>query len=144
MKIVLIVLLVVFLAIIFLLIIPRLVMAFKAWRMKGKDAPIPHKASRKRIRAGKKTVLYFYTPSCGACRVQEPIIQRIQKRYPDAVFKIDALHNREVAISYGVMGVPFIAFIENSTIVKAKAGVQSEPIIEEFLTESEKERMQGQ
>jgi len=114
----------------------RLVMEFKTWRMKGKNAPTPHKASKKRIRAGEKTVLYFYTPSCGACGMQEPIIQRIRKRYPDAVFKIDASHNREAAASYGVMGVPFMAFINDGTIVKAKAGVQSEPVIEGFLTES--------
>jgi len=111
-------------------------MEFKTWRMKGKNAPTPHKASRKRIRAGEKTVLYFYTPSCGACRMQEPILQSIQKRYPDAVFKIDASHNREAAASYGVMGVPFMAFINNGTIVKAKSGVQSEPVIEGFLTKS--------
>lgn len=114
----------------------RLVMEFKTWRMKGKNAPTAHKASKKRIRAGERTVLYFYTISCGRCRMQEPIIQRIQKRYPDAVFKIDASHNREAAASYGVMGVPFMAFINNGTIVKAKAGVQSEPAIEGFLKES--------
>ena len=128
--------LVVLLALAFLLMVPRLLMAFKAFRIKGKNAPTPHKASRKRIQSGEKTVLYFYTPSCGACRVQEPIIQRIRKRYPGAIFKIDASHNREVAVSYGVMGVPFMAFINNGTIVKAKAGVQSEPVIEGFLTKS--------
>jgi thioredoxin 1 len=133
--------LIILLAFVSLLIVPRLVMAFKAWRMRGKDAPVPHKASRKRIRTGKKTVLYFYTPSCGACKVQEPIIQRIQQRYPEAVFKIDASRNREAASSYGVMGVPFIAFIENSTIVKAKAGVQSEPVIEDFLAKSDTKRI---
>lgn len=131
MKIVLIVLLM----IVSLFIIPRLVMVFKAWRMKGRQAPTPDKASRKRIRAGKKTVLYFYTPSCSACKVQDPIIQRIRKRHPDAVFKIDASGNREAAISYGVMGVPFIAFIENCTIVKVTAGVQRESSIEGFLAQ---------
>jgi hypothetical protein len=39
------------------------------------------------------------------------------------------------------MGVPFIAFIENSTIVKAKAGVQSEPVIEDFLAKSDTKRI---
>ncbi len=118
-----------------LLVVPRLIMTFKSWRIKGKDAPALHKASQKRIRAGEKTVLYFYTPSCGACRIQGPIIQRIRKRYPDVVFTIDAAHEREAAASYGVMGVPFIAFIDNGIIVKAKAGVQSEAVIEEFLSE---------
>ncbi len=125
--------LIIFFALVFLLVVPRLIMAFKAWKMKGKDAPTPHKASRKRIQAGKKTLLYFYTPSCGACKMQEPIIQRVRKRYPSAVFKIDASQNREAAASYGVMGVPFIAFIENRTIVKAAAGVQRESAIEGFL-----------
>ena len=127
--------LVVFLIFVSLLTVPRLIMAFKAWRMKGKDAPTAHKASRKRIRAGKKTLLYFYTPSCGACKMQEPIIQRVRKRHPDAIFKIDASQNREAASAYGVMGVPFIAFIENGVIVKATAGVQRESSIEGFLAE---------
>ena len=135
MKIVFIVL-IVLLAFVLLFVSLRLVMEFKTWRMKGKDAPTPHRASRKRIRAGEKTVLYFYTPSCGVCRMQEPIIQRIRKQYPDAVFKIDASHDRGAAASYGVTGVPFVAFINNGTIVKAKAGVQSEPVIEGFLKES--------
>jgi len=107
--------------------------------MKGKDAPLTHKASRKRIQSGKKTVLYFYTPSCGACKMQGPIIDKIKKRHGNAVFKIDASRNREVAISYGVMGVPFVAFIENCEIMKAMAGVQRESTIEGFLKGSEKE-----
>ncbi len=131
--------LVVFIVFVSLLTVPRLIMTFKAWRMKGKDAPTAHRASSKRIRAGKKTLLYFYTPSCGACKMQEPIIQRVRKRHPDAIFKIDASQNREAAASYGVMGVPFIAFIENHTIVKAAAGIQRESAIEGFLAEQKRE-----
>ncbi len=119
----------------FLLIIPRLIMTFKARRMKGKEAPTPHKGSRKRIQSGEKTVLYFYTPLCGACKVQGPIIERVKKCHSNAVFKIDASRNREAAIAYGVMGVPFIAFIENCTIVKATVGVESESAIRKFLAE---------
>jgi len=115
------------------LMIPRLLMLYKARKMTGKEAATPHSASRKRIRSGKKTVLYFYTPACSACKIQEPIITRIKKSHADAVFKIDASQNREAATAYGVMGVPFIAFIENGTIVKAKAGVQSESALKEFL-----------
>jgi len=126
--------LVVFLVFVSLLIIPRLIMAFKSWMMKGKPAPAVHKASRKRIQSGKKTLLYFYTPSCGACKMQEPIIQRVRKRHPEAVFKIDATRDRQAAASYGVMGVPFIAFVENGTIARAGAGVQRESAIESFLS----------
>lgn len=126
--------LIIFVLIVLLLLIPRLFMAFNAWKLKGKNAPTPHKSSARRIRNGEKTVLYFYTPSCGACKVQEPVIQRIRKHHPNAVFKIDASRNRKAAAAYGVMGVPFLAFIENGKIVKAAAGVQSESSLDKFLS----------
>ena len=63
-----------------LLIVPRLMMAVKTARLKGKAAPTPHKASAKRINSGEKTILYFYTPSCRACTIQDPIIQQVMKK----------------------------------------------------------------
>lgn len=117
-----------------LIILPRLLMGLKTAKLKGKPAPTPHKQSAKRIKSGAKTILYFYTPPCGACRMQEPIIQKIRQRHPDAIFKIDASTNREAASAYGVMGVPFLAFIENGKLVSARAGVQSEEAILGFLT----------
>ena len=115
------------------MLLPRGLMKLRAGRMKGKAAPTLHKASGNRIRSGEKTVLYFYTPSCGACKMQEPIIAQINKQHANAVFKIDASKNRDAARAYGVMGVPFIAFIEDGKISRALAGVQSEANIRNFL-----------
>lgn len=117
-----------------LLVIPRLLMLLRSSRMKGKDAPRTHKPSRKRIQSGKKTVLYFHAPSCAACKMQGPIIDKIKKQHGNAVFKIDASRNREAAVSYGVMGVPYVVFIENAKIANAIPGVQRESVIKEFLS----------
>jgi len=100
-----------------LLFVPRAVMAAKGAKLRGKPAPTPHKASAKRIKSGAKTILYFYTPSCHACRTQDPIIRNVEKRYPGSVFKIDASANRQAASAYGVMGVPYLAFVEGGTLV---------------------------
>ena len=117
-----------------LIIVPRLLMTLKTARLKGKTAPTPNKASTRRIKSGEKTVLYFYTPTCRACTMQEPIIQQVSKKHPGAVFKIDASQNREAASAYGVLGVPFTAFIEEGIIVTAKAGVQTEAALNSFRT----------
>jgi thioredoxin 1 len=117
-----------------LIILPRVLMGMKTSKLKGKPAPTPHKQSAKRIKSGAKTILYFFTPTCGACRMQEPLMQKIRKDHPEAIFKIDASTNREAASAYGVMGVPFLAFIEDGKLVSAKAGVQSEETILKFLT----------
>jgi len=116
-----------------LFILPRLLMALQTAKLKGKDAPVPHKNSAKRIKSGKKTILYFYTPSCGACKMQTPSIERIKKKYPDAIYKIDASKHRDAASAYGVMGVPFLAFIDRGKVVTAKAGVQPETALSNFL-----------
>jgi thiol-disulfide isomerase/thioredoxin len=116
-----------------LVILPRLLMAAKTAKLKGKPAPTPHKPSAKRIRSGARTVLYFSTPSCHACRTQDPIVSKLQRRYPGAIFKLDATKQREAASAYGVMGVPFMAFIEGGNLVSARSGVQREAAIAGFL-----------
>ena len=116
-----------------LIIVPRVLMAVKTARLKGKPAPTPHKPSARRIKAGSKTILYFHTPTCGACKMQDPIVRKVQKRYPDMIFKIDASTDRAAASAYGVMGVPFLAFIDGGKLISAKAGVQREDAILGFL-----------
>ena len=118
-----------------LIFLPRVLMGIKTAKLKGKSVPTPHKPSARRIQSGAKTVLYFYTPPCGACRMQEPIIEKVKKSYPDAIFKIDASVHREAASAFGVLGVPFLAFIEGGKLVSAKIGVQPETAIHGFLSE---------
>ena len=126
--------LVVVLAFATLLILPRILMARKTAKLRGNPAPTPHKPSAKRIRSGARTVLYSSTPTCHACRQQDPVVTKLQKRYPDAIYKLDATKQRETASAYGVMSVPFLAFIADGKLVSARAGVQREEAIAGFLT----------
>ncbi len=125
---------VVLVVLVVLLTVPKLMMASKARRMRGKPAPAPHKASAKRIKSGARTILYFHTTTCRACKTQDPIMRKVQKRYPDAVFKIDTAANRPAASAYGVMGVPYLAFIEGGKLVSARSGVQREDALVGFLS----------
>lgn len=125
---------VVVVGIFFLLVtIPRIMMAVSNAKLKGKPAPTPHAGSAKRIKSGQKTILYFYTPQCGACKMQEPIIERIKKSIPVGIFKIDASRNQKAASAYGVLGVPFLVFIDGGNVVAAKAGVQPESALAGFF-----------
>lgn len=92
---------------ILLMIVPRILTSVASVKLNGKAAPTLHAASASRIKSDKKTVLYFYTPPCGACKMQEPIIERVKKYAPETVFKIDASCNQDAALAYGVMGVLF-------------------------------------
>jgi thiol-disulfide isomerase/thioredoxin len=119
---------------IFLVTVPRIFLGISSAKLKDKPAPTLHAGSAARIKSGQKTVLYFFTPPCGACKMQEPIIERVEKNFPSAIFKIDASRNSESASAYGVMGVPFLVFIDKGVIVSAKAGVQPETSLNQFLS----------
>ena len=121
-----------------IIVLPRVLMARRTAKLKGQPAPTPHKASAKRIKSGARTILYFYTSTCPSCRTQDPIVRSVQKRYPDAVYKIDASTNQQAASAYGVIGVPHLAFIEGGRLVTARAGPQREATIVEFLSEAAK------
>jgi thioredoxin-like negative regulator of GroEL len=66
--------------------------------------------------------------------MQEPIFDRLKKRFDDAIFKIDATKNPEAASAFGVLAVPFIVFIDENKLVSAKAGVQPESALSQFLS----------
>ena len=114
--------------------LPKVLMARKLTKLNDAPAPTPHKASAKRIKSGARTILYFFTPTCPACRTQDPIVRKIRKRYPDAVFRIDASTNHQAASAYGVVDVPHFAFIEGGKLVMTQAGAQREATIVAFLS----------
>ncbi|MEZ5126855.1 MAG: thioredoxin family protein [Thermoleophilia bacterium] len=116
------------------LFVPRALMAAKGAKLKGKPAPTPHKASAKRIKSGARTILYFHTPSCRACQAVDPVVNRLMKRYPGAIFKVNAATDRKAASAYGVLGVPYLAFIEGGTLVSTRTGIQKEAPLVEFLS----------
>ena len=116
-----------------LIVSTRVMLLVRASKLKGKPASTVYQPSARRISSGKKTLLYFYTPSCGACRMQEPILQKMSSKLGDVLFKIDATRAPEAASAYGVLGVPFFVFIEKGTVVKASAGVQSEGALSSFI-----------
>ncbi len=122
------------------IVLPRVIMALRTAKLKGKPAPNAYKPSAKRIKSGAPTILYFHTPTCRACLTQDPIIRKVQHRHPDAIFKVNAKTHRDVASAYGVLGVPFLAFIEGGRVISAKAGVQQESAIMEFLAKDRRRR----
>lgn len=55
------------------------------------------------------TVKDFYAEWCGPCKQQEPILEKLQEKYPEINFeKIDVDENPEEAENYGVRSVPTI------------------------------------
>jgi thioredoxin 1 len=82
----------------------------------------------------KVTVLDFWAPWCGPCRMLGPIIEELSVDNTGkdvTVAKINVEENQELAMKYGVRGIPTVVIFKNGEEQTRKVGVASKP---EFQT----------
>jgi thioredoxin 1 len=83
------------------------------------------------IKRGERVMLYFYSPTCSACKVQTPIIDNLINlaNGRTKIFKIDVSRDVDTALKFGVMGTPSIVVVEDGKIKEFFVGVKSENIL---------------
>ncbi len=107
------------------------IMILKMKRKKGKPAPVLDGNYQKAMKKG-KSLFYFYSPSCGACRPMTPIIEKIGKKHRN-VFTINIQHDLDTARKFGIMGTPATVLVENGTIGEFLIGPQKEEVLQGLL-----------
>jgi thioredoxin 1 len=95
----------------------QLIMKYKSWSRRGKQAPKVGGALGRSILKGEKIVAYFYNPTCRACKTQERYLPTVQEKFKN-IFRINAAKERETANAFGIMGTPTTIVIEGG-IIKA-------------------------
>lgn len=79
-------------------------------------------------------IVEFGAKWCGACKVTEPILVGVSKKYPDLkFFKIDVNGDSKLAAKMGVMSLPNIFFIKEGKITEQIIGVASDKEFEEKI-----------
>lgn len=104
----------------------KFLMQKKAQRSKGKEVDISiFDDNIQTLLKSNKSILYFYTPTCGACKSQTPIIEKLDKE-TNAVGKIDLSINRDAAKEFGIMGTPSTAIMSGNRISEIFVGLKKE------------------
>lgn len=107
----------------------RFLMKKKAQRSKGKQVDVSIFDDKiQTLLKSKKSILYFYTPTCGACKSQTPIIDKLNNE-TNAVGKIDLSINRDAAAEFGIMGTPSTAIMAGNRIAEIFVGLKRETIL---------------
>lgn len=73
----------------------------------------------------KRTLIYFYSQNCSACKAQAPVIEKLKKEDFNIV-SIDVSRDLETARVFGIMGTPSIAILENNFVQEFLVGYQDE------------------
>lgn len=92
-----------------------------------------------KVLASDKLVLVdFWAAWCGPCRMMSPILDNVAKKLADDVeiVKInieDSDENRQLAIDYGVQGIPNMQVFKSGKVVDQLIGMRPQGTLEDEL-----------
>jgi thioredoxin 1 len=82
---------------------------------------------RKVLESG-RSLIYFYSPSCGPCKVQAPAIAKLKNELKN-VLSIDISGDFRTARVFGVIGTPSTIIFDNGVVKEMFVGVESEEVL---------------
>jgi len=76
------------------------------------------------LNASEPVVVDFYADWCGPCRMMSPVVEQLAGEYAGKVTigKLDVDVNQDIAIKYGVMGIPTLGLFRGGKLVDRLVG----------------------
>jgi putative thioredoxin len=86
----------------------------------------------------KPVLVDFWAEWCAPCRMLGPIIEKLAEENKEnwELIKVDTDKNQEVAMRYGVRGIPNVKLFRNGKVINEFTGALPEPAIKEWLKKS--------
>lgn len=80
-------------------------------------------------------VIDFYADWCAPCRILSPMLERIALSYRNkaAFYKVNVDKLPAAASSFGVRGIPHVAFVKGGTQQEAITGLRAQTVYEEAI-----------
>lgn len=79
----------------------------------------------------------FWAPWCGPCKMVGPVVESLAAENAGKikVAKVNVDENKDLALKYGVRGIPTLAFFKGGTEVKRIVGAQGKPQLQQHIDE---------
>ncbi|TMD15880.1 MAG: thioredoxin [Chloroflexi bacterium] len=76
------------------------------------------------LNAPEPVVVDFYADWCGPCHMMAPVVEQLATEFAGKVTigKLDVDYNQEIAIRYGVMGIPTLGLFREGKLVDRLVG----------------------
>ena len=86
------------------------------------------------VESDKVTVVDFWAPWCGPCKMFGPVFERVSEEVSDVQFvKVNVDEAQEVAQTYQVMSIPTILLIKDGKVIADKNGAMSDDELKSWL-----------
>jgi putative thioredoxin len=86
----------------------------------------------------KPVLVDFWAEWCAPCRMIGPVLEKLAEENKDnwELVKLDTEKNQDVAMKYGVRGIPNVKLFKNGEVINEFTGALPEPAIKEWLKKS--------
>jgi thioredoxin 1 len=79
-------------------------------------------------------VVDFWATWCAPCRLQGPIVEDLSKEMKKVKFgKLDVDHNRQVAMKYGIRGIPTLIIFKDGKVVEKVVGLHQKEDLKKII-----------
>jgi thioredoxin 1 len=84
----------------------------------------------------KVVLMDFFAQWCGPCKMQDPVIEELKKKFGDKVEfkKIDVDNNNELASKFSIHAIPTLVIEKDGTVFKRYTGVTQGKVLDADLT----------
>ena len=87
------------------------------------------------LTTGPLTVVDFWAPWCGPCKMMAPVMEKLEEQFGDRIkfVKMNVDGNQEIAQRYKVMRIPSLVLFRDGKAVEKVTGVYPEAKLAHYL-----------
>ena len=81
------------------------------------------------------TLVDFWAPWCGPCRMIAPVIEELADEYEGkaTIAKVNTDEEQEIAVKFGIRSIPTVMIFKNGEVVDQMIGAASKQAFEEKI-----------
>ena len=88
-------------------------------------------------RASLPVLIDFYADWCGPCKMLAPVIEELEREYPDVKFgKINVDNEPDLTALFKVQSIPYIALVKNNTFLDFSVGYVPKDTLVQLIEEN--------